>query len=139
MKYLSQFKQVFNKKPSEDEEKKMKYRILVLDDEEDICLLLTAILRRLGHEVLCSHSLAEGKSDFVSFEPDLMFMDINLPDGNGLEEAPAFQKLDQRVRIIMISAYDFPAEINQSAKLKLTFLHKPFNKEKILQVIQTVN
>src|SRR5215217_4506644 len=107
-----------------------RYRILVLDDEEDICLLLSSILRKSGHEVICSHSITEGKSMFMSFEPDFMFMDINLPDGNGLEEATAFQKLNRNVRIIMISAYDFPLEIKKTEQLKLEFLRKPFSSDK---------
>ena len=76
-------------KPLKDHRSDKSYKILVLDDEEDICLLLSSILIKLGHRVVCSHSLKEGRSNFTSFVPDLMFLDINLPDGNGLSLAGA--------------------------------------------------
>ena len=117
----------------------MEHRILVLDDEEDICLLLTSILKRLGHEVTCSHTIYEGKLRFISFNPDVMFMDISLPDGNGLEEVSAFRQLNPKVHIIMVSAYDFPQEIKRTEQLNLSFIRKPFNREKILQAIQQFN
>jgi len=123
----------------EDHSSDKSYKILVLDDEEDICLLLSSILRKLGHKVICSHSLKEGKSSFTSFAPDLMFLDINLPDGNGLEDVPSFQNLNHDVRIIMISAYDFPQEMKKSEQLHVEFLRKPFNREKILQAIQSIS
>jgi len=138
-KQTSSYKQALYNNALPDKGKEMKYRILVVDDEADICLLLSSILKRLGHEVICSHTLAEGKSDFLSFGPDLMFMDINLPDGNGLEEVSSFQDLNHDVRIIMISAYDFPQEIKKTEQLNLTLLRKPFNREKIIQAIQPLN
>ena len=132
-------KQTNNYRQFKDHRSNKSYKILVLDDEEDICLLISSILRKLGHQVICSHSLKEGKSDFTSFAPDLMFLDINLPDGNGLDDVPSFQNLNHDVRIIMISAYDFPQEMKMSEKLHVEFLRKPFNREKILQAIQTIS
>ena len=57
-------------------------RILVVDDEENIGRSLRLILEREGHEVALAHSVAEARAEVE--EPDLLLLDVRLPDGNGV-------------------------------------------------------
>lgn len=58
--------------------------ILIIDDDRNICELLSDMVVRLGHDADCSVSLKEGLSRARTAEPDLVFLDVHLPDGNGL-------------------------------------------------------
>ena len=60
-------------------------RIVIIDDDRILAKLLGAEIRSLGHTVICAHTLKEGL-DYVRENPvDLIFLDVFLPDGNGLD------------------------------------------------------
>ena len=115
---------------------KNKKRVLVLDDEKDICLLLSTILTGLGYEVNSSYSLKEGKQMLDDFEPDILFLDIHLPDGSGLDDLPLFREKNKKLEIIIISAYDSFSEIKEANRYRAAFLRKPFSKEKIIEALK---
>jgi len=58
--------------------------ILIIDDDHHICKILVQIFKRMGHETSCSLTLKEGLDQLFSGEFDIIFLDVNLPDGNGL-------------------------------------------------------
>ena len=62
----------------------MKKKILVVDDDPDILKVVSAFLELEGFEVTTAQSLKEAKELFSSFEPNLIILDIMLPDENGL-------------------------------------------------------
>lgn len=61
-----------------------KYKILVIEDEENICTLLTALLETGGYQVLSAHSCQSGLLLFSSHRPDLVVLDLGLPDCDGM-------------------------------------------------------
>ena len=67
-------------------------KILIIDDETDLCLLLKEYFVRKNYEVIVSHTLQEGKVLLTENKPDILFLDNNLPDGIGWTEAPLFAK-----------------------------------------------
>ena len=71
-----------------------KKKVLIIDDEVDLCLLLKTYLNRRNYEVYYSHTLKEGINQFKQVIPDILFLDNNLPDGIGWEEAAGL--LEQR-------------------------------------------
>lgn len=117
----------------------MKQKVLIIDDEKDTCLLLSHILKGMGYETQYCHSLNEGKLKFAAIKPDVIFLDIHLPDGNGLEEVPGFRTLDPKVLIMIISAFDSPGELRKAQKFEVSaFIMKPFKREQVVSALQNI-
>jgi two-component system, OmpR family, response regulator len=114
-------------------------RILIIDDEQDICFLLSGMLKRKQYNVSYVNSLGDGFNYLSSTldKPYLLFMDINLPDGSGLDFISTVKALSPETKIILISAYDTDVEktvaSQQGADL---FVPKPFNKDIIYQALE---
>ena len=68
-----------------------KQRILIVDDEEDICMILSYSLQKAGYEVLVAHSAEEALNNFElrikNYEVDLILLDIMMGEMSGLEMA----------------------------------------------------
>ncbi|HNP18762.1 MAG TPA: response regulator [Fulvivirga sp.] len=112
---------------------------LIVDDEKEICFLLKYQLHKLGIESVLAHNLTDGLEKFSPAEHDMVFLDINLPDGNGLDAIPLLKKKKKDVNVIVISAYNTESEQNRASDLGAdVFLGKPFNKLMITQLINNI-
>ena len=83
--------------------------LLIIDDEVDVCNLLRRALLKHFHTVECAHSLTDGYALAATFQPDVVLLDNNLPDGYGLEHIANF-KIGKPTRVVMISAMDIRQE-----------------------------
>jgi two-component system NtrC family response regulator len=63
----------------------MMARILIIDDDPQVCGTLESLVLRMGHEGVAALSLKAGLAHLVRSDFDLVFLDVRLPDGNGLE------------------------------------------------------
>ncbi len=64
-------------------------RILIVDDEQDLCTLIQRALEKEGfHEIRTAHTLKDGLAVFETFRPHLAILDVMLPDGEGLSALP---------------------------------------------------
>src|SRR5262249_16950659 len=106
-------------------------KVLVINDENDTNLLIKLALEDKGYTIAYTHHLKEGKALFLTFMPQLLLLDINLPDGNGLDHIIYFKEKGPSAKICMISAnediersYDFKAD---------AFLSKPFSLSQIME------
>ena len=63
-------------------------KVLIIDDERMMCDSLSKIVQRMGHEVTCAYTVKEGMEQTSTGAYDVVFLDVNLPDGNGLEMLP---------------------------------------------------
>ncbi|MEO6759602.1 MAG: response regulator [Saprospiraceae bacterium] len=84
--------------------------LLIVDDEVDVCMLLRRALLKQFQKVECAHSLTEGYALAATFQPDVVLLDNNLPDGYGLEHIAEFKHADKPTRVVMISAMDIRQE-----------------------------
>ncbi len=66
----------------------MKAKIMVVDDTEGVRDLIGVILQRAGHEAIPKASAAELLASFADAQPDVILLDLVLPDGDGLELLP---------------------------------------------------
>lgn len=115
----------------------MNNRILIIDDEEDICFLLCNILQKKNMEVFLAHTLQDGLYKLSLNKPYLLFLDINLPDGSGLNAITAIKEQYPLIKIIIISAYDGLKERSQAEATGIdVFIGKPFSKEIICNTIK---
>lgn len=113
--------------------------ILIIDDEDDICWLLSKELKNKGYNVFIAYSGKEGISCFKKEEQDLVILDLKLPDISGEEVLEKIKDISDKSIVIMISAYGTP-EVKKELKRKgaFCFIDKPFYTHKILSVIKSL-
>lgn len=96
-----------------------KKKVLIIDDEVDLCLLLKTYLNRRNYEVYYSHTLKDGMNQFRKVIPDILFLDNNLPDGIGWEQAAGLMEQFPGLQVHLISAYqpNAPEMVTSSFKI----------------------
>jgi DNA-binding response OmpR family regulator len=102
----------------------MARKVLIIDDEADLCMLLRAYFQKKGFQVSIANTLADGKRLVEEFEPDDVFLDHNLPDGTGWPSAPDLAAQRPNTRFFLISAYN-PAEPQLAEGIVYHRLEKP--------------
>jgi two-component system, OmpR family, response regulator len=114
-----------------------KYPVLIVDDEKDICYLLSSILKQRFLQAHLAGSLAEADKLIENHKPSLVFLDNHLPDGFGLEYISTLKKKHPEGRIVMITAHDNPSERERAYREGVDFfISKPFTKDIIYQTIE---
>ena len=78
--------------------------ILVLDDDSAIRTVVAHALRRAGHRVTTTATLAEFNRELRNATPDVVVSDVVLPDGNGLDMVAGLVKAYPQLPVIILSA-----------------------------------
>jgi CheY-like chemotaxis protein len=111
--------------------------ILIIDDEKDLCQLLGDILSSHGYNVECANTNREAISSLNSHSPDLVFLDLKLPDGDGLKILSSIKKKNPSTTVNIISAYGTEEVRDKARRLgAYVFIDKPFSEETILSIIR---
>ena len=111
--------------------------ILIIDDEKDLCQLLGDILSSHGYNVECANTNREAISSLNSHSPDLVFLDLKLPDGDGLRLLHSIKKINPSTTVNIISAYGTEEVRDEAGRLgAYGFIDKPFSEEAILRSIR---
>ncbi len=112
-------------------------QVLVVDDEVSLCFLLRNFLNRMNCKVTCEHTLKGAKNHYSNRKPDLILLDIHLPDGLGLELLEIIRKKDKGTTIILMSSQRDFGKANEKIMDKADFfLQKPFQLKEVEQVIK---
>ncbi|MEP2668245.1 MAG: response regulator [Cyclobacteriaceae bacterium] len=109
-------------------------KVLLVDDEKDICLLLSGILKREGFKTSYALNLEEAKVLLSREKYVAAFVDLNLPDGIGSQLIPIIKKINNSTKIIMISAYDMGL-LKASEEGADYLIKKPFSRNIVLSAI----
>ena len=91
-------------------------RILVIDDDETFSYVLKRACSRQGHEVMLSASACEAKEASAGMF-DIVFLDISLPDGNGLSLLPLLLGSEGHPEVIVITGHDNRDWLEQALSL----------------------
>ncbi|HKC37174.1 MAG TPA: response regulator [Chitinophagaceae bacterium] len=115
-------------------------RALIVDDEADICYLLSNILKQKNIQTVFAGSLAE--ADKMLQSPNFfyyVFLDNHLPDGLGINQIKRWKEKFPFIHLIMITAHDSYEERRKASNDGADdFISKPFSKEIILNsIVQT--
>ncbi len=78
-------------------------RLLIIDDDQGICHVLTRTAERMGHEAVSCGSLAEGERLLGESDFDVILLDVHLPDGNGMDAMDAFAAHPGHPEIVVIT------------------------------------
>lgn len=111
---------------------------LVVDDTVAVRLYLKRILQELGvGQVFEAADGASAETIYVQEQPQLVFLDIQLPDINGKVLLERFRRCDQHSHIFMISAYSSVDNLKAAvAGGAQAFVVKPFTAERISNLVQ---
>ena len=112
-------------------------KVFVIDDEKNICISLKNILEDEGYNIQFSTSVEEGLKLLDSFLPDLILLDVQLKDGNGLDVLKKIKENYPDMTVIMISGHSGIKEAVQAMKSgAFDFLEKPLNLARIKLTVQ---
>jgi len=101
-------------------------KVLIIDDEQSICELLTRILKA-EHEVKASQDPEEALKLVESYKPDCILLDIKMPKIDGVEVLSRIKALDPKIGAIMITGYGNLQTAMESMKLgAFDYITKPF-------------
>ena len=124
-----------------------KQRILIVDDEEDICMILSYSLQKAGYEVLVAHSAEEALANYElrinNYEVDLILLDIMMGEMSGLEMANHLRldnvQSDNLPPIIFLTALSDEETVLQGFKLGADdYISKPFRIAEVLARVTAV-
>jgi len=109
-------------------------RILIVDDEKDMCKVMEELLKRLGYQAAYVNSGDAAVLKYKSWRPDLVLLDRNMPEMDGLSCAESVLDHDPDAKIVIISGYDVdgPTGIAEEKKRLIKgYITKPIGMAKL--------
>jgi len=107
--------------------KKHNNEVLIVDDEVDICFLLSGMLKKKNFHTACVTSLLAAENAMDRINPFIIFIDNHLPDGFGVDFIPHIKKEYPNTKVIMITAHDNMADRDKAFLNGVDFfIGKPF-------------
>lgn len=115
--------------------------ILVIEDEEQLRQIIQSVLNSASYKVILAETAHEGIDLYRADKEliELVVLDFNLPDANGLNVLRQLQSLNPGVKILLTSGFDVDESIQEALKLgALEFIRKPFNRQQILESVKKI-
>lgn len=115
--------------------------VMVVDDDEDIRFLITRVMRSEGYGVVEAATAAEAKLVTLNETPDLILMDLGMPDADGLSAIWDLREQGEvaNVPVVIVSAYDaFDLRAEATAAGCAGYLTKPVDMEELKTVVRKI-
>jgi CheY-like chemotaxis protein/nitrogen-specific signal transduction histidine kinase len=110
--------------------------VLVAEDEESNYELVRIVLQK-RYNLIRAHNGIEAVTMFEEEKPDLILMDIRMPEMDGLDATRIIKEVNQEVPVIALSAYAFPENIREAKAAGCDdFMAKPFKVEDLIELIK---
>jgi len=107
-------------------------KILVIDDDVSISETLDLYLTEEGYDVLTANTGTDGLNKYIQHSPDVVILDIRLPDIDGFTVLADLQEENENVKVIMITAYhDMDSTIKAMKGGAFDYIHKPINVDEL--------
>jgi Response regulator containing CheY-like receiver, AAA-type ATPase, and DNA-binding domains len=114
----------------------MKKRILIIDDDLDMCLLLTRFLIKKGYEAEAAHSATKGLAKFTEGNFDIVLCDFRLGDKDGKDVLLKIKELNPQTIVIIITGYsDIKTAVDVIKLGAFDYITKPLIPDEVLNVI----
>lgn len=114
-------------------------KILIVDDEVDICYFLSMNLKKNNFMASYVNSIKEAKMAIHSQNPSILLLDNHLPDGLGVDFALEVKKNHPEIKIVMITAHDSPFDRKTAQTNGIDFfLSKPFLINDVFKAIEFI-
>jgi two-component system response regulator AtoC len=112
-------------------------RVLVVDDEESVRVMLSAVLGKEGFEVICADNGPHALEVFNASTPDIVLMDIRMPEMDGLQVLEEMNRLRRGTTVIFMTAFAAIDTAVRAMKLgAFDYVIKPFDIEEILLLVR---
>ncbi len=112
--------------------------ILIIDDEKDLCDLLSEALVSQGYQVSSASTGREAMGYLRGNRPDLVFLDLRLPGGDGIKLLSRIKNIDSKIIVNILTAYGSQEAKEKAIRLGVhQFIEKPFSEEEILRSIRS--
>ncbi|MBF0410629.1 MAG: response regulator [Candidatus Riflebacteria bacterium] len=112
--------------------------VLIVDDAAFMRMMIRDILSKNGYEVLGEAQTGkEAVELYKKLKPDLVTMDITMPEMNGIDAVKAIKSLDPGARIVMCSAMGQQAMVIDAIQAGARdFVVKPFQPNRVIEAVQ---
>jgi DNA-binding NtrC family response regulator len=115
----------------------MKLRIRIADDEELIRKSLVKLLTAEGHEVDAVGTAAEVLESVRNDPPQILILDLRLPDGSGLELLPRLKSIEPALKVVVMTAFgDLPTAVQAMRQGATDFVKKPYEMHEMVLAIE---
>jgi CheY-like chemotaxis protein len=121
------------------EDGELSAKVLIVDDDPGIRMLLSKFLQREGFETIMAQNGLEGVETAKKLQPDLIIMDVVMPQMDGLTAARLikFYKPLSDVPIIFLTAKDADKEIELAQEVRAeVYITKPFDVHQVIDVVR---
>lgn len=109
---------------------------MIIEDEKEICFLLSMVLKQKNLNPTCAYSIAEAKMNINAINPSILFLDNRLPDGYGLDFISQVKEHFPYTKIVMMTAHNSPEDMRKAKNRGADyFISKPFSSSVIKQTI----
>src|SRR3989338_9738493 len=121
--------------------KKFQPKILVVDDEPDITASFQSFFGKRGFLVNTAASGNDALDIIKTSKPDLVFLDLTLPEINGKEVLKELRSFDKKTKVIIITGHALESEADDEEFQSLVisaYLNKPINLERLLEIVESI-
>jgi len=113
------------------------YRILIVDDEENVRLMLHTAFSLSGHETLVAANGTDAVQLFRENQPDVVLMDIRMPELNGLDALLKMQAINPKIPVVLMTAYAaVETAVEALRNGAFDYVIKPFDLDELNLVIE---
>ncbi|MCX7001937.1 MAG: sigma-54 dependent transcriptional regulator [bacterium] len=110
--------------------------ILIVDDDVELCAMLATVLTDAGHLVKCLHGGGQVVKEVKRNAPDIILLDVSLPDADGMQVLKEVKHADPDMAVIMLTGFGGTKEVVDAIKAgAFDYIVKPFISEELLLVI----
>ncbi len=112
-------------------------KVMVVDDAAFMRVRAAKVLQDNGHQVMEAENGADAVRKYQQWQPDVVLMDITMPEMDGLSALKEIKKIDPAARIAMVTAMGQQAIVMEALKAGAKdFVLKPFQPERVLSALQ---
>jgi two-component system, chemotaxis family, chemotaxis protein CheY len=114
-------------------------KILIVDDAEFLRVRISKILTGEGFEVIEADNGSNALEKYKEMHPDLVLMDVTMPEMDGLTALKAIREIDSHARVIMLTALGQESVVLDAIKSGAKdFIVKPFEQERVIGAIKKI-
>jgi len=113
-------------------------KILIIEDEGEMCLVLNILLKDEDIETDYVKDLSSAEEYLARVQPSVIILDNKLPDGYGVDFISYIKRKYPSIKIIMITGFDAAAKDVALENGADFFLEKPFTKHQLVEEIKTL-
>ncbi|HEV7225928.1 MAG TPA: response regulator [Pirellulales bacterium] len=113
-------------------------RVLIVEDHRDTAATLAQWVTAAGHDAKVCHTGFQAEQALPSYRPDVVLLDIGLPDMDGWELAPLLRRENASLTVVAVTAYQSSEDRRKSKDAGIDLhLGKPVHRKNVLRLLDT--